>query len=92
MVSDGVTGMASENRQKTTAASRWLVRGWFGSVGLAALVLTGMLVDDYFRGEGLSHLGLPFMLALASIVLLAVAVALLPLLIIAVFRDRREKA
>jgi len=92
MVSDGVTAMNSENRQKTTAASRWLVRAWFGSVGLAALVLTGLLVDDHFRGEGISHLGLPFMLALASIVLLAVGVALLPLLIIAVFRDRRAKA
>jgi len=84
--------MNSGNRQKTTAASRWLVRAWFGSVGLAALVLTGLLVDDHFRGEGISHLGLPFMLALASIVLLAVGVALLPLLIIAVFRDRRAKA
>jgi len=59
---------------------------------LVALVLAGMLFDDYVRGEVISHLGLAFILALAAVVVLAVGVALLPLLIIAVCRDGKTRA
>ena len=76
---------------KTTRVGRWLVRTWFGAVGLTTLILTGLFIEDYFRGEFVSHLGLGFFLELASLTLVAIGVALLPLLIVAVVVERKAK-
>ena len=84
--------MRTEGNQGKRRLSTWLVRVWFGGVALTALVLAGLLVYDWFRGEGISHLGLAYLLELSAVAFIGVALALLPLLVLAVVINRKAKA
>ena len=79
-------------RGRASRASTWLVRSWFGAVGAVIFFLAGLIVYDIANGEGVAHLGLPVFLEVAALIVVGVAVALLPLLVIAVILDRRGRA
>ena len=83
--------MSTEHEPRRERISKRLVRVWFGTVASTAVVLSGLLIHDFFRGEGISHLGLAYMLEMAAVVLLVVSVILLPLLMIAVVMHRKAR-
>jgi len=78
--------------QARSRVSKWLVRSWFGAVGVVALFMAAVIVEDIVNGEGVAHVGLPVFLEVAALIVVGVAVALLPLLVIAVVLDRRGQA
>jgi hypothetical protein len=80
------------NAARSAKVSRGLARIWFGTVGVTGIVLFGMLVDDWFRGEAMGHFGWAFMIQASAALLLAVGVALLPLLVVAAVLDRKARS
>lgn len=83
--------MREEQRDRIRRVSTLLVRTWVGGLIAAGLLLAGFLVQDYFRGEAISHFGLGFMVLMDVVALLSLSVVLLPLLIIAVLLSRRAR-
>src|SRR5262249_16111735 len=90
--SERSTGMTPGQNGRRKRTSIWHVPTSFAAVGLTAIILGALLVHDSVRGEGISHFGIRFMLELCAVPLLAVAVAFLPLLIVAVVIDRKARA
>ena len=83
--------MPVDQEARLQHTSKLLVRIWFGAVAVTAFVLLVLLMSDYFRGEAISHLGLGFMLTMATLALVSVSVVLLPLLVIAVVLRRKAR-
>lgn len=69
---------------------RRLVRIWIGIVFGTALFLAALLVVDWWQGELIEHIGWQLPLSLAALLCVGVAIMSLPLLILAVTRDRKE--
>ena len=69
----------------------WLVRTWFGLEIFAVIALAIIIAIDWIAGEGVAHLGWRFTLSYAAMILLVLAIVTLPLLVVAVVRDKRSK-